>query len=370
MNVAFHAPMKPPDHPLPSGDRRMAQLLVAALAAGGHAVEVTSKLRTYLPSPEPAAQSSVQFEAERERERITASWARGGTPPDVWFTYHTYHKAPDLLGPALARRFGLPYVLAEASLARKRADTWGSWFDAARASIGAADVHLCFTERDRSGILPVVKTSAQLIDLPPFIDVRAIPPARERQPTREPMLVTVAMMRPGDKVRSFALLAAALEAIQDCPWRLTVVGDGPARREVEALFAPIDPARLRWTGALSAEDVCRELDGADLYVWPGLGEAFGVSYLEAQAAGLPVAALDTAGVSSAVRDGITGLLATEPSAESFAAVLRRLCVDARLRGTMGRAASDWIRRERSLDDATRILSRALTVAIETRRADV
>ena len=31
MRLAFYAPLKPPDHPVPSGDRRMAQLLMAAL---------------------------------------------------------------------------------------------------------------------------------------------------------------------------------------------------------------------------------------------------------------------------------------------------------------------------------------------------
>ena len=36
MRIAFYAPLKPPDHPVPSGDRRMARMLWAALRAGGH----------------------------------------------------------------------------------------------------------------------------------------------------------------------------------------------------------------------------------------------------------------------------------------------------------------------------------------------
>ena len=36
MRIAFYAPLKPPDHPVPSGDRRMARLLMAALATAGH----------------------------------------------------------------------------------------------------------------------------------------------------------------------------------------------------------------------------------------------------------------------------------------------------------------------------------------------
>ena len=46
MRLAFHAPMKPPDHPVPSGDRAMARALIAALEAGGARVDVASDLRT------------------------------------------------------------------------------------------------------------------------------------------------------------------------------------------------------------------------------------------------------------------------------------------------------------------------------------
>ena len=35
--------------------------------------------------------------------------------PDLWFCYHPYSKAPDLIGPRLSRLFGLAYVTAEAS---------------------------------------------------------------------------------------------------------------------------------------------------------------------------------------------------------------------------------------------------------------
>jgi len=47
MRVAFYAPMKPPGHPAPSGDRRTARLLIAALEREGHRVEVASTFRSY-----------------------------------------------------------------------------------------------------------------------------------------------------------------------------------------------------------------------------------------------------------------------------------------------------------------------------------
>ena len=39
MRIAFYAPMKPPNHPVPSGDRTMARLMMAALELAGHEVE-------------------------------------------------------------------------------------------------------------------------------------------------------------------------------------------------------------------------------------------------------------------------------------------------------------------------------------------
>ncbi|WP_199699382.1 hypothetical protein [Oleomonas cavernae] len=45
--IAFYAPLKSPDDPVPSGDREMARLLFAALARAGYAPELASRLRLY-----------------------------------------------------------------------------------------------------------------------------------------------------------------------------------------------------------------------------------------------------------------------------------------------------------------------------------
>jgi len=45
--IAFYAPLKAPNHPIPSGDRRMGQLLIQALEAMGAVVHVPSDFRAY-----------------------------------------------------------------------------------------------------------------------------------------------------------------------------------------------------------------------------------------------------------------------------------------------------------------------------------
>lgn len=347
LRIAFYAPLKAPDHPVPSGDRTMARLLQAALVHAGHHVETVSTLRAWLREPAADAIAALTAQAAAERTRIAAQWRAGGAP-DLWFCYHPYYRAPDLLGPPLAAQFGLPWVSAEASWAGKReADAWAPLQAAVTAALTAGALHLCFTERDRTGLARVVP-AARLAVLAPFIDAPPPLPRPARAPDAPPALIAVAMMRPGAKLDSHRRLAAALGTLLARPWHLTLVGDGPARAEVEAAYAAIPATRLSWTGELDAAAVATRLAAADVYVWPGCGEAYGLAYLEAQAAGLPVVALATAGVPAVVRDGETGLLAAPDVPEAYAAALARLLDDAALRTRLGAAAQRFVHGERTL----------------------
>ncbi len=63
--------------------------------------------------------------------------------------------------------------------------------------------------------------------LEPFIDITAYRDISRRSSSRR--IVTVAMMRPGDKLESYRLLARALERIAHLPWTISIAGDGPCR---------------------------------------------------------------------------------------------------------------------------------------------
>lgn len=372
MRIAFYAPLKAPDHPVPSGDRAMARLLLAALRAGGHAAAVVSTFRCFLPVPDPGRMRAREAEAGREAGRLAAQFDAAGAP-DLWFTYHAYYKAPDLLGPRLAARFGLPYALAEATHAGKRAaGPWADWHAANAAAIRAADRHLCFTPRDAAGLAGLVAPE-RIVPLPPFIDagpfgaaLRPAPPtpprgASSRASGGGPVeLVAVAMMRAGDKMRSYALLAEALANLPPAPdWRLTVVGDGPERPAVAALFAGLPADRIAWAGECDAAGVAAILARSDLYVWPGVGEAYGVAYLEAAAAGLPVLAMEFGGIGSVVTDGATGLLVAEGDVAAYAAALARLLAEPATRDRLGAAGRRMVLEERTVARAAATLSGAL-----------
>lgn len=352
MRVAFYSPIKPPSHPVPSGDRLMARLLIRALELGGARVDVASEFRSFRKAPPTDGMNALKAEASREIDRIAADWRRSG-PPDLWFTYHPYYKAPDLIGPELARAFALPYVTAEASYSRRRdAGSWRDMQAPVGAAVASAVVNIAMTERDREGLraaFPAARTAM----LPPFIDGE---PFLVREPAPEAgHLVAVAMMRPGDKLDSFRILAQSLAMAENSDWTLSIAGDGPARADVEALFAGFGPERIRWHGQMEQEAIAELLSRSCLFVWPGCGEAYGLAYLEAQAAGVPVVAQDVAGVPAVVIDGRTGILTPAGDIGAYAKAIDGLLSDAKGRRRLASGARAFVRGERSLLTGSRRL---------------
>ncbi|TIO06199.1 glycosyltransferase family 4 protein [Mesorhizobium sp.] len=356
MRIAFYAPLKSPNHPVASGDRQMARMLVKALEHVGHSVELASELRFYLREPESKSFDALKIEAREEGARLTKLWDRDGKP-DLWFSYHPYYKAPDLIGPELAAAFAVPYVTAEASYSRRRnAGLWADTQALVARAVEQAALNICFTQRDRQGLTDAIPDAA-LGMLSPFIDASVFQemPARGC-PTR---LVTVAMMRSGDKVESYRMLAQALGRIGHLPWTMSVVGDGPARDEVKAQFAGLPADRIEWLGAIEPAAVPDVLYSGGIYVWPGYGEAYGVAYLEAQAAGLPVVAQNIAGVPEVVRDGQTGFLTPPGDVVAFASAIERLLARNDERTIMAAEARRFILEERSLGVAAARLAELL-----------
>lgn len=360
MRVAFYAPLKPPDDPVPSGDRRIARLLLYALRLAGHRPFIASCLRTYDGVGDATRQATLRDAACREVERLVCEWR--GEPamaPDLWFTYHLYYKAPDWLGPTVSGALGIPYVVAEASHAPKRAGgAWQLGHCAVENALRRADLVLGLNPADRECIVPLLRHPRRWATLLPFVDASHYKADRNGSVATAPRLIAVAMMRPGDKLASYRLLGEALSHLLDLDWSIDIVGDGAARPAVEAALAPLE-GRVRYLGALDEAAVSAALAAADLFVWPAINEAFGMALLEAQATGLPVVAGASGGVGSIVSDGETGFLTPLGDATAFAAAVRRLLIDAAARIVMGAAARRAVERDHDLPTAARRLTAAL-----------
>ena len=338
MHIAFYAPMKPPDSAIPSGDREMARNLVGALERH-HTVEIASQFSSRDGTGNARRQDRIAAIGENMAARLVRRW-RAGYPgvPDAWFTYHVYHKAPDWLGPSVSRALDIPYFMAEASHAPKQAGgRWDTGYRRAETAIRAADGIIGLSGADTACVLPLLSDPARYHRLAPFTDTAPLAlaagaRARHRRDinaqfaidAETPLLLAVGMMRDGDKLASYRVLADALSRLAARDWSLLIVGDGPARSETEAAFAALPAGRVTFAGAAAPSALPALYAAADLMVWPAVNEAYGMAMLEAQAAGLPVVAGRTGGVPDVVRDTATGVLCPIGDAAQFAAAIAGL----------------------------------------------
>jgi glycosyltransferase involved in cell wall biosynthesis len=360
VRIAFHTPLKPPDHPTPSGDRAMARELIALLQSLGHEVWQVDRHDAAQPVlVQPESQAALADAGRRRARRIVKRWhalpAGHRQRFDLWFTYHLYYKKPDWLGADVTARLRLPYVVAEASHAPKRRHTaWRRGHRMVEYALRQADLVLTLNPNDAACVRPLLRRGAALRLLPPFLDSTPYVAARHHAAERRravlnghgldpdvPLLLTVAMMRPPDKLASYRVLAAALARLDARPWQLMVVGDGESRGEVEALLAPLG-SRVRFLGAQPPDALPALYAAADLYVWPAINEAYGMTLLEAQAAGLAVVAGRTGGVPAVVHEGITGLLPAVGDEAAFAAAIESLLAAPERLATLRAAAVPYV----------------------------
>ena len=375
MRIAFYAPMKPPDHPVPSGDRRVARLLLSAMRRAGHQVRIASRFRAFDKRGDGQRQNRIRRRGDQLARQFLDK--HRADPPDLWFSYHLYHKAPDWLGPPVSSTLAIPYVVAEASVAPRQADgPWSVGHDAVCHAVRCADRILLLNPDDADCLTPLLDRPRRLVSMPPFIDTR--PPRRAaalRTRHRAELaaqlaiesddiwIAVTAMMRDGDKLESYQLLGRAKRRLSGLPIRWLVAGDGPARGAVETALGSDD---VHYLGAIEPARIDALHAAADIAVWPAIHEAFGMALLEAQAAGLPVVAGDMPGVAQIVRDGESGLLTPCGDDRMLADAVRRLAEAPDLRAAMGIAAMRKAEHEHDIAGASSRIDRVLRDALERR----
>ena len=375
MRIAFYAPLKSPEHPVPSGDRRMGRLLIEALRIARHEIELACNLSSRDGSGDLAHQQQIKDRATLLAQRLVQSYRARPVHqrPQIWLTYHLYHKAPDWIGPVVAQALAIPYVVVEASVADKRKG--GPWDLGYRASLEAlkrARLVIGISGADRPGVLAHLPDPTRLVALPPFVDRAPFEKAAEnreacrrslstryRLSTRWPWLLAVGMLRFDAKLDSYRVLAAALPKVDAAPYTLIVVGDGPARAEVRQLFDAFGE-QVVLVGQEPEAQIAAWCAAADLMVWPAINEAYGMALLEAQATGLPVVAGASGGVPEIVRHEVTGLTPPPGDADAFAAAVNTLLADPDKREDYGRAAREICAKDHDLIVAAQRLDAMLT----------
>jgi colanic acid/amylovoran biosynthesis glycosyltransferase len=144
-------------------------------------------------------------------------------------------------------------------------------------------------------------------------------------------------------------LSLLLEAVAELRRRrldvtLTVVGDGPARAEVEAAVRArrlTEHARL--LGSVGQDELLARYAGADVFCLPSFAEGIPVVAMEAMAMELPVVTTRIMGIPELVEDGATGLLVPPGRVDALTDALDRLIRAPEERRRMGVAGREKVR---------------------------
>jgi glycosyltransferase involved in cell wall biosynthesis len=186
--------------------------------------------------------------------------------------------------------------------------------------------------------------------------------ATEARPPRD----TVALLAVGSVVprKGYDILIDALAAISDLDWRLVIAGDRTRDRAtaaaIEAQIAARGlSARARMLGAIGEDELDALHSGADVFVLASRHEGYGMAFTAAISHGLPVVGTRAGAIPETVAPE-AGILVPPDDVAAFAAALRAMIADPRVRESHAAAARTAAARLPGWDMTARIFLRVLT----------
>jgi glycosyltransferase involved in cell wall biosynthesis len=270
-----------------------------------------------------------------------------------------------LPGLLAARRLGVPVILQPEVNGELSGDvyTWGTPLDRPRVRAGVraavalrnallrdADAFVAMSAAIRDEFLAAGVPPEKVAHIPHGVDTRRFAPApggraalRERfgLPADAVVVAYTGRLLKGkgleDLLEAFARVAASRPE-----GRLLIVGSGEGQSlSVEEALrrradAPDLAGRVVFTGRL--DDVERALQCADVFAFPSVFEALGLSLIEAAACGLPAVGARTGGIPDVIADGRSGLLVAPGDVDGLAEALAALVDDPVRRAALGAEA--------------------------------
>jgi glycosyltransferase involved in cell wall biosynthesis len=307
------------------------------------AVPTTYLKGLYYPIPpfkrwayrDPQRQMGIAWRSIRDRLlRIVDQFQ-----PDVVYAHHT--AVNGFFAEQIHARRQIPFVITDHDffeisdcdhLPRRRA-----LFERIKM---AASTNVCISRRmenDTRRLFPNVRTLTVpngINPLPPDILQHPRPPdLQDRQ-----IIVSVGMFTPR---KGFPLLIEAFKPVADKHPRalLRIIGDGTDRPAIEAAIVRHHlEGRVTLLGLLPAPRVFQEMAWADLFALVAWDEPFGVVFVEAMGAGIPVICASDAGVTDVLENGVHGLFVAPKDPRAATAAIEELLSDEPRRRTMGRQA--------------------------------
>ena len=181
------------------------------------------------------------------------------------------------------------------------------------------------------------RLKAPLADLPHGIDSTGFDPALRDEALHDNLgggkkvLLWVGRLSPEKGLDALAPIVEALRLRGDA--QVVLVGDGPHRSRLTELLP-----EATFLGVRSGRELARIYASADVFLFPGSSETFGLTVLEAAASGLPAVVTAGSGTESAMVRDVTALSVAPGDVRGFVAAIERLLDDEDLRAGMARAA--------------------------------
>ncbi|MGY3438334.1 MULTISPECIES: glycosyltransferase family 4 protein [unclassified Marinovum] len=139
----------------------------------------------------------------------------------------------------------------------------------------------------------------------------------------------------------FDALAQVRDALPDL--RVTLIGDGPERGELEQAAAGLGLGDMvAFAGYRNQTEVAQALRDTDALVLPSFAEGVPVVLMEAMAAGRPVIATQVGGVPELVEHGVSGCLVPPGDGDALAKAIMAVMADPDTRAAMGRAGREKV----------------------------
>ncbi|WP_158413957.1 glycosyltransferase family 4 protein [Halorubrum sp. GN11_10-6_MGM] len=145
-------------------------------------------------------------------------------------------------------------------------------------------------------------------------------------------------------------LHALLRALDDLPYSLTLVGEGPLEDNLRSLATSLN-VDAKFIGRVPNHEIPRIINKHEAFILPSHFEGMPKSILEAMSCGVPCIGTDVDGTRDVVDDGETGVLC-ETDSESLGEAIHRLMSETELRTRLGSNARAEILENYSLDGVT------------------
>lgn len=236
--------------------------------------------------------------------------------PDV---IHAHFLDKGVIASRLAKIVHIPLVITEHSSAMNRPEIEKDTLRRAKEAYFGADSLICVSSELANNLERLVGVKGTVI--PNIIDVETFAKSCRMEHSGF-HLVTAAGLIPQKRI---GRLLQAMVNVRDIPdIFLEVIGDGPLMGELESFSIENKISdKVRFHGQLTREQIAKVFETCDCFVMPSARETFGVVYVEAMAAGLPVIATRCGGPEDFVDDS-NGILIDVDNQEQLDNAIRNM----------------------------------------------